>query len=601
MMKIKPILQKHTGLWLALIAMLLLAACSGPVERQWVKTPGWSRAALIGTTSINDPAPFALDEEGTAYFLLFMDAGDGQTTPRVRAYNYKSELALLWQQDIDFKLQRPTRAQILYDGRLLYLYWVDESRLYTASMGVDGALAAPPQLISGDATVERFAAASTADGRVSVWYAGPRRAPGLWLLEDGKASKSASSEARLVDPEGQWPSLFVDSQGTLHAVWAHVPNGYGDMRIFYASYPQGNFVPDRQTLIFEESFMPATILQGPWIGVTDDTTYLVWTKEVKTGMDAGATGTLYTAFPNGQPAQIVKPQTIDLPDESRLTYAAPSTGASLQAGERYALANAASLSNALTEISINPSPASELAIAVHSMVEYQWRQMKGQVSLAYLRDGIPMDYQLISFTNLGATAPFLTSDEEGYLTLSWLEKSAEPGFLVYFAGTHPNLVAAQSRLSTDDIGRLAMETVFGMIIGAVLSPLFGALALAPTLLVMLLTTPLRRENDRTRIDPGTVISLALCLIVYWAVKYFSLLGVGSYIPFSAWIPNISSAAGAALQVIVPLIILGVALKVAWHFTFARETKSILYFLLIYVAVDALLTLSIYGVLIYDAF
>lgn len=596
MMEMKNKSKMFTVLWAALAGLLLLSACSGPVERQFVKNPGWSRAVLTGTTYVNEPAPVVLDDQGHLYFLLFVDAGENQVVPRVRAFSRSGEFAMLWQQDLnEVPLQRPTRAQLLYDGSQLHLFWVDQYHLYTAVMDLEGELVSAPRLISGETTVERFAAAILPSGETSVWYAGSRREPGLWVL----SSTGAESGPVAVDPAGNWPSLFVDAQGTLHVTWAQVPNGYGTMRMFYAGYPGGTFTQDREILVYEQSFNPSTILEGPWVGVSGDHTTMIWTEQIKTGMEAGTVRTSYASFPNGQVTAIEKPAAINTPDESRLTYSEVPE-AVIASGPRFSLANQASYTNALTEIAINPRPAGELAVALHSSVEYEWRQVKGQVSVAYLRDGQPADYQLVSFSQAGAASPALTSDQDQYLYLTWLEKGAEPGFRVYFTSTYPDIVAAQSRLDAQDYGRLAMETVFGMLIGAVLSPLFGALALAPTLLAMLLTSPLRRESDERRIDTGTVISLAICLVVYWVVKYLSLLGVGTYVPFSAWLP-IPAALGPVLQIIIPLLILAVALRVAWHFTYGRDSKSTLYFLLIYVAVDAVLTLSIYGVLIYDAF
>jgi len=44
----------------------------------------------------------------------------------------------------------------------------------------------------------------------------------------------------------------------------------------------------------------------------------------------------------------------------------------------------------------------------------------------------------------------------------------------------------------------------------------------------------------------------------------------------------------------------IALFLAWYYTFRQSNPSTLYFLLIYIGVDALLTAAIYAVLIYGA-
>ncbi len=77
--------------------------------------------------------------------------------------------------------------------------------------------------------------------------------------------------------------------------------------------------------------------------------------------------------------------------------------------------------------------------------------------------------------------------------------------------------------------------------------------------------------------------------------------IRDYVPFSAWLPFIPSAFYLPLQAAVPLLITGLALAVAWRYTYGRESPSPFFFLLIYVAVDAALTMAVYGVTFYGAF
>ena len=56
-------------LGLLLLTLSMLTACSGPDEHLWLKTPDWSRAAFLGNTTVNDPIPMAVDDEGQLYFV----------------------------------------------------------------------------------------------------------------------------------------------------------------------------------------------------------------------------------------------------------------------------------------------------------------------------------------------------------------------------------------------------------------------------------------------------------------------------------------------------------------------------------------------------
>jgi len=50
---------------------------------------------------------------------------------------------------------------------------------------------------------------------------------------------------------------------------------------------------------------------------------------------------------------------------------------------------------------------------------------------------------------------------------------------------------------------------------------------------------------------------------------------------------------------VPLIITIIAIRTAWYFTYRRQSASLLYFVILFGAVDGLLTMAIYGFLFYN--
>jgi hypothetical protein len=52
---------------------------------------------------------------------------------------------------------------------------------------------------------------------------------------------------------------------------------------------------------------------------------------------------------------------------------------------------------------------------------------------------------------------------------------------------------------------------------------------------------------------------------------------------------------------VPLLITGLALAVAWRYTYGRDRPSPFFFLLSYMALDSVLTMAVYGVTFYGAF
>jgi hypothetical protein len=78
----------------------------------------------------------------------------------------------------------------------------------------------------------------------------------------------------------------------------------------------------------------------------------------------------------------------------------------------------------------------------------------------------------------------------------------------------------------------------------------------------------------------------------------TLPGIGDYVPFSSWIPIIPGWLEWPLRWGVLLFIGASALLVAWHFTYRRRAHSALNFMLIYAGVDSVLSMAVYGSIIY---
>ena len=216
----------------------------------------------------------------------------------------------------------------------------------------------------------------------------------------------------------------------------------------------------------------------------------------------------------------------------------------------------------------------------------------------FIQDGLASGYQLLSFTTTPSTAPTLVSDAAGDLYISWIEPD-ETGFRAYFASTAPDIQQALRSLTALDIGRFSGATIFGLVTGALLAPIAVVLWLLIPLAILALTSPLRRE-DQPLSSPGTAVSLFLAVGAFLAVKFFSLPGMRDYVPFSAWLP-LPEWLQAPLQIAVPVAITIVALFTGWHFTYRRGRTSALFFMMIFAAVDALMTMAVYGVVFLGAF
>ncbi len=591
-------IKKHWIFALALsFAAVMMTACGGPEELIWLKSPGWSRAVFLGKTAFNDPVPIALDENGDVYFALF-EKGEELTTAHFRIKALDRNADTLWERTLtDIPLQGPDSTQLLWDEGGLRLFWIEQERLYGLDLQTDGRPFSDPVLLSGGQPVGSYDVAADSKGNLTLWYAGTREAPGVYAL----TSFDGSSPPVRIDPEGVRIQLRYAQNDTLHTSWAHYPLGYGTSEILYAAYPAGvDWGADRYSVVYERAVSPTNSLKGPALGVDETDIYLFWTVVIRTGMEAGAVQTEYVYFPHAQPAAVSRPQSIAMPSVYYLEHERL-PNARLSAGERVDLQDAnIPRTVELQEITPDTRTTEELAISFRSPTQHLWRKERYQINVAYFRNGSPSSYQPLSFTPALSTAPNLISSDKSHLYITWLEKQQADWYSVYFASTSPAVKSALSRSTGRELLQLVAQISFGLLVGILLAPIGAVVwSLAPMFL-LLISAPLRNlGSSRTRMA-FTVISVLGAVAVYWVGKFATLPGMMDYVPFSAWIPTISLALGNILRRVVPVLILGLAAAVAWNYTFRRSHRSTLYFLLIYIGIDALLTAAIYAVLIYGA-
>lgn len=572
--------------WLGLIGLvLLLGGCSASLpDRLWLDAPDWSRAINVGPTTAVDPVPIALDDSGQIYILTLESEGD-TARPRAIALNRAGEM--VWETRLDEAvITRPDKPGLVWHDGQLHLFWLSSQQLQTAVLDANGTVVADTRDVSGDTAVDSYEIFADADNRLQVWYAGSRQAPGLYVgTLDG-------AEAQLIDPEGMRPTVRQDEDGGLHALWLHYPRGFDSPEFLYAHYPDGSVAPGQETVFLSPALSPTSILEGPSMGIDDARVFVFWTISIRTGPEAGAVDTYTLQFPYGAP---------DGDNESQLIGAAmadlayePAPEGVFQAGERADLAGVARSPDTLDVATVNTA-VGELAIAFTNPVQHQFRKIARQSATMFFRDGEFAGYQLLSYTVPTSEVPFITADEDLNLYITWVERSDEGGFVVYFASTAPDVRDALNRLTGQDVGQVLGEVVFGMLTGVVLAPfvifLWGLGAFA----VYFLTGVLRRNENGV----GTAVSLALSIGGYTVVKLLTLPGLREYVPFSAWIPRIPDWMQAPLQIGVPVAITLFASWLAWVLIYKRGSRSPLYYLLAFSAIDGVLTMAVYGFLIYN--
>ncbi len=586
--------QKKGG-WLGLIGLWVLVACGGnAAASQWVRAPGWSRAQPIGITQVGDPAPIALDEAGNSYFFLV-----DRESSRPHLLSYTPDMTLRWELFLPISLQLPDKPSLFWQDGGLDIYWLSEQILYYSRLSEAGeSLREPLALSKGQVGVAYYAVAYDQQGTAHIWFAGPRREPGLYALRLVRGTVAAA--ATLVDAAGIAPVLRLDPQNSLHAVWIHHPPGDSRLTIFYAGYAAAAYQPDQAKSLIETPISSTSIIRGPTIGLDDNLVYLFWSIEIRTGPSAGVVNTRYVTFPPGQPENVSSPLLLTAPTSADLTYT-PWPEGTFVAGSRVPFAQTSPpFSDALNHIASGRAAANELPIVFHhTEVQYEYRQTRGQIALLFWQHGEPTTYQLLSFSNRSAHSPFLASDLTNHLYVTWLEAAAPSGFQIYFTSTAPETVTALNRLSGQDVSRISGTILFGMLSGIALSPLVVFIWLIGPVFVTGISSFFRRGEDEHRVTTGGVISIILALTVYWLIKLFSLPDIFVIIPFANWVPILPVWLNEILRLGVPLLVTFLGLFTAWWFTIKRQIASPLYFILLFGLVDGVLTMAVYGFLFYN--
>lgn len=163
---------------------------------------------------------------------------------------------------------------------------------------------------------------------------------------------------------------------------------------------------------------------------------------------------------------------------------------------------------------------------------------------------------------------------------------------IYFASTSPIIRTELNRITSLDVIDLVLTGGMESLVGILFFPWIGIGWLLPGL-VLVGIHKLIKDSDSISRSLLARLLLGIAILVYQGTKLLVLPSITFYVPFSAWI-EIPGSWRMPLQIGVPLAILTLAFLAAWLVR-RRHTDSAVMLYLVFVAVDALFTLAIYGV------
>jgi hypothetical protein len=564
-----------------MVVFAWVSGCSANTSSKvWLGPPGWSRGVQQGVSNVNSPIALGLDEVGHLY--LFGFTADEPPAPRLQQVDPEGNL--VWEQEYtEFTSQTPRIPKLVVGTQSVDLFWLDGRGLNRLTTDIQGEPQGPAAVLTTGWIVDSYDVAMYG-GLTSVWVGVVEGDTGLWTLETG-------GEWVLVDSEGTRPDAAFDAQGNLHLAWAHMPANRIETEFVYGFFPAGDLEAGRYHVVIQPEFRTTDDIDGPAIGLVGEKAYIFWTNTIKTGMQAGEIVSSYISFWQGQQTYIPHGTRITVPREAEIEHEVLFedhfvTGPRME----WTLQNQGTTQ--LLALTPNQTYGPQLVIALTAKVSLHSQPSQTQIALLFFGEEGYTSYQLLTQSQAASVNPTLLSDPNGHLYLTWMEKNGGGLNVFYLATTSPIMQTFMNEVTTDAIGGMIGEALFGLVSGMVMVP-FMLIWLVPPMILLGITAKLRRP-DMQLSSPRLLVSFALSLAGYWFIKLGMVPTMRSIVPFLVWIPVIPAGWQLVLRIGVPSIIAAIGLYIAYRATYGRDRRSPFLFIVIYAIIDGLLTMAVYG-------
>jgi hypothetical protein len=233
-----------------------------------------------------------------------------------------------------------------------------------------------------------------------------------------------------------------------------------------------------------------------------------------------------------------------------------------------------------------------LAVSTPAELRYKVRQ---DIAMLLVENGQVRGYQPVTATSSSSLSPNLAGDADGNLYIAWLERSISNE--IFFATTNPQ---ASDFLNQYDWSEVIV-TILGIIVEAVTGLLllpFMLLAIGLAFIAVFLTSRIASLIRLERIKD--LIGFITGAAVLWVVKLLLLPYIGSFVPFSTWLPEIPTSVITAYKLFWPLFILGASLFLSHLIIKRKDIPGLTIRFGLYAVFDVTLTALIYGVMLQGA-
>jgi hypothetical protein len=581
--KLSQFSQRFFLLLLVIASAILLASCAENREKGMKPSPDWSRGVELGS-SVSGSASAVVEGPADKIHLVWLASDSRQSNIRYLQLDGSGSPAADQVIQLPPGQLRMPRLLPAADG-LLHLLWASRENsaekwtLWYVQLDQLGETAGQAQRISTpDLNVSSYTAVQRSDLSLAVFWAASFD-NGLYAVEISPTGKPEPQQVQIAG-QGSSPNAKVDSNGDVHLSWVD------ERTFFYARFAGGKLQPVSGIRVAEVTLTTADGLSGPVLGLSDRWVYLIWSVERQTGLEAGTARSEYISFPIDQPGKSVS-QTVWIYPAEEQSYQPHQGDYNLTLLAEPA--GPGTTSDYIYQPAVAGGQRRQLAAAVAVRQEYR-QEAHVQIATLIFEDGQFKGYQLSSKTKALSYDPVLVPDEAGALHLLW--RQGAMGRDIYYATTSPALRVELDRLTASDAIDLILTGGMESLVGILFFPWIGIGWLLPGLALVGIHK-LVKDNDSISRSLLARLLLGIAILVYQGTKLLILPTITFYVPFSAWI-EIPGSWRMPLQIGVPLAILALASLATWLVRHKRTDSAVMLYL-VFVAVDALFTLAIYGV------
>ena len=557
---------------LIVLIVVLLASCSSEHIRSPKPRSDWSRGIRVGFAHGLTQPSMIVEADGTVNIAWTVETAlnSGEIGYSKIAPNGE----FLVQSTISIPESHLRGGTLRQGSKGLELCWVSDEGVRCSLLNDDDpAQINPYTLISAPPDIQLFTSAGehyvwvTRDGDLFIAVSGGE--PTKWSTQAVNAAVNLQGDQLLVS----WTEAKNDSETT---VWL-------------TTMSEGSMGEAHQVSRITAGVLAGLRQVGLGAAMVGDQYCLVYGYEFTRGLEGGSASTRLTCLDKQTwiPESEQRLELVISEKPDYLTYSGP-----------FVISRLAEIEIPYSNFTYLPSSPvaleSQMAIVVSTPAQVRYK-VRQDIAMLLINDGQVLGYQPVTATSSSSLSPNLAGDADGNLYMTWLERSI--GNEIFFATTNPQ---ASDILNEYDMSEVIV-TILGIIVEAItglfLLP-FMLLAIGIAYIAVFVTSRVASLLRLERLKD--LIGFISGAAVLWGVKLLFLPYISSFVPFSAWLPEIPASLITAYKVFWPLFILSASLFFSNLIIKRKDIPSLTTRFGLYAIIDVTLTALIYGVMLQGA-